>query len=139
MKNLPDGYEDLFDEDGADPKAVKGRARFWIGEINLTKKYAKYLIRERMGEFKDNIKEIDTTIEELKGIVKENKSDPLKRVIKEKRRERKKLRGWIKNQQGRLEILEKTFSKEISPHKDLIERLKSPQKEIKVERTDYIG
>lgn len=144
IKNVSlDGYEDLFDEEGADPKELKFRAETKIHHLNETEDYAKYLVKQRVKWDKDDLGRLNEVIDELKSILSERESPKLKELLSEKVRERKITKKNIKAQQKMLKIMNETLREKMSSHKQVLEQV-SAKCERKVIRNfnkqpTYIG
>lgn len=130
------GYKDLFDEDGADPLEVKKRAKEELYWIKLTKKETQKLINERIEGHWEDIEELNKTIRELKNLCARRKSPRLRQLIGEKCSEKKKIKDWIRLYRTELQVIEKTFNVGMELHQEILEKLKAPSVERKM---DYVG
>ena len=132
--NLLEGYEDLFDEDGANPRDIKHRAEAKIHQIKETKDYTKYLVKQRVKWDKEDLERLNGVIDELKSVLLDKDSPKLKELLSVKIRERKVTRKNIRVQYKMLGIMKKMLVEKMGSHKQILEQVSNTTNKKQVVR-----
>jgi len=137
---LDEKYLDLFDEDGGDLKAVNNRAERIVAQMNDTKLYTASLIERQINWYKEDLKEINATISELRRVLDQKQSPILKKLLNEKKEEKQKTSIFVKANKKRLQILKHVLDKSVMRHKKVALKTKTPPKRtVKTNHPNYIG
>ncbi len=138
-----EGYEDLFDESGTNPKAVEQRAETKIGQLRKTKYYTQFLVKRQIKSEKSDLENLNGIINELKCVLAEKDSPALKKLLSEKMTERRGIQKSIQAQHEMAGIMNKVLAEELGSHHRVLESVRKPAQKQAVRNLDllpkYIG
>ena len=127
-ENFPEGYEDLFNEEGADPQEVKKQAKNHIFQLKDAKKHTKSLLKQQITYEREELDNLNQLIIELRKVVLEKNSKRLKQLLSEKIKEKKMVKNHLGIQKERIKVLDKTFTESASSHQQLLKALNTKDK-----------
>jgi len=119
--DLPEGYEDLFNESGADLDNLKNRTSVKIHRFKNTKSYLIYSLKDDIKYTKNNLKECKQVIRDLEVTKNEKNNDTINKLISERKELISKLRNNLRVHKDRLRITKRLFDLAINKHNNFID------------------